>query len=370
MLNLVDRLGDFNPQLLRELKGRLTGRSVLAVLSLSIVAQILLLLWFYTQLPIIENNYQSSVLNWSWLWQRMERTLNIGIAFLLMVTGTYFLLSDLQNEERQRTLDFVRLSPRSASSILLGKIFGVPILMYGAIASLLPLHLFVILKAGHPLSFFLSFYTLIAAGAYLIFSLTLLFGFFSKSMLKRSAQTLGVTILYVLFVAAIFVPGYLFWNTETVWKALLKPASTHDLWVWFGLPISQNATIAHLFMLVNIAILSGWIWQGLIRCFHQPHAMMLRKRQSYGLVFYLQVLILGLGIVYNYYTRGDADIQRHSGAMANLGVMVLPVFLNLPIFLVLIAMLSPQRQAVMDWARYRWSVYYSMIKVRQDWQSC
>jgi hypothetical protein len=377
MLNLLDRLGNLNPQLFRELKGRLTWQSFLAVISLSIVAQLLFFLYFYSQLPTADNYrdstyclhavngvvtsrcYQEIVspnsfaVNWSLWWQHIERTLNLSIPFLLMVPGTYFLLSDLQNEERQGTLDFVRLSPQSASSVLLGKILGVPILVYCAIVSLLPFHTFALLKAGNSLKSLLSFYTMMVAGAFLIFSFTLLFGFFSKSMLKRSAPALGVTIVYVLLVAAIFVPGYLIWNTETVWRTLSNnqtwsyfATESTTFWAWFGLRISENLTIAHVFTLVNIAILTAWIWQSLSRSFHQPNVTLLRKRQSYGLVLYLQVLLLGMHIQ-------DAKSNFPSDLTGIAGVVLLPILLNLPVFLLLIAVLSPQRQAVMDWARYR-----------------
>lgn len=369
---MLDQIGNLNPQLLRELKGRLTWRNILIVGALSIVAQVLVVLWFYGQLPTPEsyryNPYcgqivggefiqgcskdvsaKAFVIDWTLWWQHFAQALHTCIPFVLMVSGTYFLLSDLQNEERQGTLDFVRLSPRSASSILIGKILGVPILVYCAIVSLLPLHIFVTSKVGN-LSFLPSFYTMLAAGSYLIFSFTLLFGFFSKSTLKRSAQALGATIFYVLLVGAIFVPGYLTWNSETVWKTLLLPpffyiSSPDSRWFWFSLPISHNTAIAHLFTLLNIAILNGWVWQGLTRCFHQPSTTILRKRQSYGLVFYLQSLVLGLSF--------QTYVSKGTDAPQAFGTVLLPLVLNLLIFLPLAAILSPQRQEVMDWARYR-----------------
>ncbi|MCU0550052.1 MAG: ABC transporter permease [Leptolyngbya sp. Prado105] len=376
---MLDHIGNLNPQLLRELKGRLTWRNILAVIAISIVAQILMFLWFYSQLPT-EANYlynlycmrvqdgamtlgcsdydsispKSFTINWQLWWEHFAQTFYICIPFLLMVPGTYFLLSDLQNEERHGTLDFVRLSPQSASSILLGKILGVPILIYCAIASLIPFHLFTISKAGIPLSFLFSFYLMMAAGSFLVFSFTMLFGFFSKSVLKRSAQALGVAILYVLLVGAIFVPGYMIWNSETVWRTLLSEpifyAYSDSRWFWFSLPISENVTIAHLFTLLNVVILSGWVWQGLTRCFHQPSATILKKRQSYGLVFYLQCL--GLGLNFQAYTVQAYTVKEQYRPEA-FGTVMLPIVLNFLIFLTLIAILSPQRQSVMDWARYR-----------------
>ncbi|MEO0536501.1 MAG: hypothetical protein AAF215_21815 [Cyanobacteria bacterium P01_A01_bin.123] len=48
---LIDRLGDRNPQLLRELKGRLNWRNILIAVGLSLLAQLLVLLTFMSQLP-------------------------------------------------------------------------------------------------------------------------------------------------------------------------------------------------------------------------------------------------------------------------------------------------------------------------------
>ncbi|MBE9011594.1 hypothetical protein IQ250_15400 [Pseudanabaenaceae cyanobacterium LEGE 13415] len=368
---MFDRIGNLNPQLLRELKGRLSWRNALGVVAPMIMAQILLFLIFYTQLPTDED-YQSSsycaqiikgvmtrgcynnpttyVIDWVFWWQQMAQTLYTVVPFLLIAPGICLLLSDLQNEERHGTLDFVRLSPQPATTILLGKILGVPILMYCAIASLIPFHLYTSLKGAIPLSYLLSFYLLMAAGAFLIFSFTLLFGFFSKSILKNSAQTVGVTIAYVLIVSYVYVSSYLIWNSETTWKALLQQPVIYftsyatSYWTWYGFPISKNIAIAHLFTLTNVAILCAWIWQGLIRCFHQPTATILRKRQSYGLVLYLQIVGLGLGV---------QDLKNPVPSEQSLGLIFMAVVINVLIFLTLIAILTPQRQAIMDWARYR-----------------
>ncbi|MFE4107785.1 hypothetical protein [Almyronema epifaneia] len=48
---LFDRLGNWNPQLLRELKGRLRPRNLMAAIAVSAIAQLILLSVFGTQLP-------------------------------------------------------------------------------------------------------------------------------------------------------------------------------------------------------------------------------------------------------------------------------------------------------------------------------
>jgi hypothetical protein len=50
-LNWLERLGDWNPQLMRELKGRLKPRNLLIAGTISLLGQFLLLLLVQTQLP-------------------------------------------------------------------------------------------------------------------------------------------------------------------------------------------------------------------------------------------------------------------------------------------------------------------------------
>ncbi len=50
-LNWLDPLGDWNPQLLRELKGRLKPRNVILAVALSILGQFLLWVSFLMRMP-------------------------------------------------------------------------------------------------------------------------------------------------------------------------------------------------------------------------------------------------------------------------------------------------------------------------------
>jgi hypothetical protein len=66
-------------------------------------------------------------------------------------------------EERRGTLNFIRLSPQPAKTIFIGKIFGVPILLYLVCLLALPFHLGAGLLAGIPLSLILAFYGVLIA---------------------------------------------------------------------------------------------------------------------------------------------------------------------------------------------------------------
>ena len=50
-LNWIDWLGDTNPQLLRELKGRLKPRNLFITVTISLLGQFLLFMFFQNDLP-------------------------------------------------------------------------------------------------------------------------------------------------------------------------------------------------------------------------------------------------------------------------------------------------------------------------------
>jgi hypothetical protein len=99
-------------------------------------------------------------------------------------------------------------------------------------------------------------------------------------------------------------------------------------------------------MVLNYALWTFWAWQGLKRCFHNPSATLLGKQQSYWLTACFEVVLLGFAL--NPQTHQSRNLAK--GLFDNYQ-MVLVV--NLLLFLVLIAALSPHRQAMQDWARYR-----------------
>lgn len=79
--------------------------------------------------------------------------------------------NDLSKEVKRGTLNFIRLSPQSATNIFMGKILGVPILLYlfGLVA--FPLHFFAALSAKIPLLLILSFYLVLAFSCLFFFLL-------------------------------------------------------------------------------------------------------------------------------------------------------------------------------------------------------
>jgi hypothetical protein len=369
-LNLLDQIGDWNPQLFRELKGRLKSRNVLIAIGLSLMAQFLLLNFFNNQLPNISRSYSKYcveydsasyaclkqggdyVIDWIMWWRDIFITLNWGIILVLMLAGVYLLINDLDQEERRGTLNFIRLSPQRSRSLLTGKLLGVPVLLYLAAGAIVPLHLFAGMQADVPTVFTASYYLMLFAGCYFLYSAALLGGFMGKLQggIGGIQITTGTAFLGIFLTAFLFIPNYLFWNLFTVWadfpQYITGSNSGADSLQWFYIPLGQNLVLSHGFTLSALGVGSYWIWQALNRCFHSPGATLLSKRQSYGLVVSFQILMLGFFVRdWEEYAYDD-----HQFLFAQVAVISSA---NLVLFLVLIAMLSAHRQTLLDWARYR-----------------
>jgi hypothetical protein len=164
ILKRLDRLGNWNPQLIRELKGRLKPRNLAIALTLSLVGQLLIVMTCFM------SSNGSVVIDWPLLWSDVFVHLSWFSTLALLGVGTYLLINDLAQEERRGTLNFLRLSPQSSQSILLGKLLGVPSLLYLAIVLAVPLHLWSGLAADIPLSLILSFYGVFVANCLFFYS--------------------------------------------------------------------------------------------------------------------------------------------------------------------------------------------------------
>src|SRR4028118_1352066 len=180
-LHLLDEIGNWNPQLFREIKGRLNRSNMAIVSALSLSAQLLPFMYFSAM-----------------LWLGIFTFLSIFSVLALLVAGTYMLVSDLDKEERRGTLNFIRLSPQSAKTIFLGKILGVPILLYLATILAVPLHLYAGLAAQIPLNEILCFYTAVAASCALFYSSAMLFGL-TTSWLGGFQPWLASATVFVVF---------------------------------------------------------------------------------------------------------------------------------------------------------------------------
>jgi len=386
------RISDWNPQLVREIKGRWKGRNLSIAVVASLLSQLLIYLGFREELPAtvnrinrycigtppvedlsaaqmhnpphnycLEDTAGNLIINWPLWWLDLFTWLTAAFLIVLLAAGTYLLISDLAKEEESGTLNFVRLSPRSTTNLLVGKILGVPILIYTVIVLALPLHLVAGLAAEIPLTLILGFDLVVVASCAFFFSAALLYGLVTAGLGSFQAWLgTGIVLLFLWLATlggygnslvsnnpsdwlALFYPGkalpYLIGQTphslDTIGYFNLKDAMTLH---WYNFPVWNHASSAIALLIINYAWWTYWVWHGLNRRFHNAHATLLSKPKSYWFTGSVTVSLLG------FMTLEDYSIVRNFQIFFAIELMV---------FLLLIVALSPHRQTLQDWARYR-----------------
>jgi hypothetical protein len=369
---LIDRIGDTNPQLFRELKERLTLRNLGIASVISLVIQGLIFLSFMTQLPpaptydltyaraygvpkkLINhaNNYctgdKSSnysyhynysctvdsfgdfIVNWKSWWT--DICINSGwIVFAVLILGSvYMLVADLINEEKRGTMNFIRLSPRSPRQIFIGKILGVPVLVYLVVAWMIPLHLFAGVNAGDSLGVMASWYIAIGSFWFLLSSAAILY------VLLGGAQAILTTIAVATPIGLFFKDSSKHLNFGSGSNYGFKDGN------WFGLPILKDSALMYIFESVIFVAISYWIWQALERRYLNPNATAISKSQSYLINIGLQLFIVGFAIPLEY--------KYHD---YSIGTSATLVAINFTLILLSIPLLLPNKQVLQDWSRYR-----------------
>ncbi|MCS6815443.1 MAG: hypothetical protein NZ772_17975 [Cyanobacteria bacterium] len=366
MNGVLNAIGDWNPQLMRELKGRLKLRNVTIAVIGAIVAQLLLVMAFAGKLPgdpsedynryLLAGASGSEFINWELWWQDMFRAVSWLIPYALPVAGSYALITDLGREARRGTLNFLRLSPQSAREILLGKLLGVPILKYLGVALVVPLHIVAAVQGHIPLVFLLSYYLLVGIATVLCLSVAMLISLLNSSQQQAGAMLMeaGLALAYALLILFMMVPLFMFWNLWTTWQPfshyLTEATGSHSTGItWFNLPVCDQPIVAHLFVLTNLSAGIYIIWQLLHRCYHNLTGTVMTKAQSYGVNLYTELVILG----FLWPTPESPLASWHSDEAIAVTLAVLLTIWQLVKFTVLTAGLSPRRQALLDWSRYR-----------------
>jgi len=388
-LNLLDKIGNWNPQLFREIKGRLNIGNMAIASAFSLGGQLLLFMYYSAQIPVPPPNWNQTypiynrfcaletanssqgcvrdalgnfAIDWREWWLEIFIWLSILSVLALLVAGTYMLVSDLDKEERRGTLNFIRLSPQSAKTIFLGKIIGVPILLYLATILAVPLHLYAGLAAQIPLNEILCFYIAVAASCSLFYSTGMLFGL-TTSWLGGFQPWLASAMVFVVFGISGLPLTRTAWDVLHFWSPLamlryqlfLVDKTDFDSLIenldklqWFYSPVGTNIGSGLALSLLVCGTGTYWMWQGWQRRFPNPSATVLSKRQSYLLVICCQVIFLGFAL------------QSNPPYNANLMCLLI---LNLVMFLALIAALTSDRQSLYDWARYRKQIVPSNQKL-------
>ena len=354
MLNFIDQLGEWNPQLFRELKDRLKKSHVAIALFISLAPQVLILLLQFDT----DKNEQLYLNFWQPEdWRMVFISFNMIFIFTLLVGGTYLIINDLVKEERDGTLNFIRLSPQSELSIFIGKMLGVPVLIHLMIITAIPFHLFAGISANIPFSYILFSYLTLVASCIFFYSFASLFGIFGGSDFRVSKAWFGSgAILIFLIISASWahfdIHYYYAWvrmfspmeMNNYLFSGLFSEHNSSGFYNlnFFNLPFGQNPVSLLALFLVNYALAIYWVWQGLIRCFRNPNATLLGKGQSYLLVTHFNFIHLG------FLTHGNLTNQKDF----IIEITYLYIW-NLLLFLVLLGVILPHRQAIQDWATFR-----------------
>lgn len=419
MPNFIDKIGDWNPQLLRELKGRLKFFNVAIAVATSLLMQLVVFVYQFREFPddkysltntycrlsqvyqqqqnqIYQQSNQSKIADfndflsknvcpsneidwqlwWRDHWEYIFLTLSVIFIFTLLVAGTYLLINDLAKEESRGTLNFIRLSPQSETSILTGKLLGVPSLVYLVILLAVPLHLLAGRSAEIAFSYILSYYAILAASCIFFYSAALLFGLISRLFSGFQPWLGSGTVLLFLFTVMGFASSSSsnILNNSTAWIRLFAPWDTINYLFpnflrvyngsqlknleFFYLPLGTNVVSIVGFHLLNLGLCSYGILQALKRSFRNPQASIISKGKSYVLVAFCQVMMWGFTLQswnnnYNFYEQVGQNL-------------VFLAIYNLGLIFSLIAILSPHRQDVQDWARYRHQEVSSRKSVWRD----
>ncbi len=139
----LDHVSNWNPQFRRELKTRLNLPNLAIATLVSLLTQVLTLILPDPRVLEFNNHYWYITPHW---WLNICELLDREIWLVLAIGGIYLLAKDFDREIRSGTLNLVNLSLAQPLEILLGKLLGVPILIYWMVLLALPLHVTSVLQ--------------------------------------------------------------------------------------------------------------------------------------------------------------------------------------------------------------------------------
>jgi hypothetical protein len=328
----IDSVGDWNPQLFRELKGRFSENTLIFTLIGSVAIQ------FVFGLFVSDGNVPAGFQILNWL-----------LPIALMMGGIYTLVSDISKEEKAGTLNFIRLSPQSARDIFIGKMLGVPSWVYLAVLLAIPLHLVLAIASGASLGLMLAWYSTIGITTYFCLSIATLYAIAGG----RFAIVLSLVLLQPI---GAIVSLYNYYLNSSIGNATWLTAAANPV-QWFYLPIVNNIWLFYGF--INLALLSicHWIWVRLDRYYINPKSTSFTKQQSYWLNLTTQLWLFGLALpILTHYSDNTPDaifseLAIFSGIGSCLTVGLIPLIL-------------PSKQAMQDWSRYR---RYHVTSAQKHW---
>jgi hypothetical protein len=373
--NLIDTAGDWNPQLFRELKERLKLKNIGLATGGSILIQGFVWFYFYSQIPvtIVETKNGASMIsisplhssycltdgsnkdyrqfdlctlnslgevniNWQHWWSDLFICLSWILPLGLIVGSVYLLVADLVQEEKRGTLNFIRLSPQSTQTIFIGKILGIPILVYLAAAVMLPFHLFAGITAGGNIPLLAAWYLTIGSLWFLCSSAAVLYVLLGGSNAIVTVPAVGYLVAIPLMAINYYASGTINHDSH------LDYVASTNAPIWFWLPVAGSAIGLYTFGIGCFVAATYWVWQALERRYLNPTATVLSKFQSYQINLWLGIWFAGFAIPTAFRQMSMNDKEALIISMAIVHFMAI---------FALIPLLLPSKQALQDWSRYR-----------------
>ena len=394
--NLLDRVGDYNPQLLREIKGKMTSGKVISITLFSFVAQFTLFLRFLSKLPqnidfsdTIENRYctgnyeqyQGSEciknllgqweIRWELWWSDIFFALSSIGVFILLVMGTYLLVVDLIQEDKKGTLNFIRLSPIKAKDFFIGKMIGVPSLLLLFLGLVVPLHFWAGLHSNIDAELILAFYILVGLSCTFFYSLALLFASVTRNYHIVSALVTTLIVLTILTITTPYIMGQIYYDMNLQVLAAFNPLVLFDYLMdatlipvevsgysvshinsllWYGQTIWSDAWGMLFTLSVNYIWWTYILQKGIQRIYNTPESTLFTKIDSY--IITSSFVLIWFGFVF----------QNTTNTLSNRDGLFFFQFSLTALFFLLIAAISPERQTLLDWSRYHHYNNKSLLK--------
>jgi ABC-type transport system involved in cytochrome c biogenesis permease component len=359
--NVLDRIGELNPQLMRELKSRVSWRNVGITVFLSAIGQAMVLISQSSKLPVpdggkgngfsytqyclkhLPDNYQcqldaagNPLIDWPKWWLDNSFGLSAVMIFGLFAGGVYLLASNFSQEERRGTLNFIRLTPQQAGSIIGGKLAGVPILVYLGTALAIPLQFHAVQEAHITKLNVLSWDLLmVSMGILLYLGAILATMWFKAQSILLAGMTLCIT--YPLIYMSMM------WYSKR----------DSDFISWYSINMGNHIFSYLLFTGMTSAGIY-WLYQAIQRRYLKPTATVLSKKQSYAWSGIYHATLAGFA-VYRYSYSSNKDVMFHlpfglgdNGFSS--GIISIFAFSWL---MLLIPLLLPSQQSLVEWSRQR-----------------
>ncbi len=321
LAKFTERIGDWNPQLLREINGKFTNTSITVILVAASLVQALTVLWLFSG-KVEDERFYSGFHALNWL-----------LPTIAIVGGIYALITDINHERKSGTFEFIRSSPQSGKSIFHGKLLGVPSLVYLAILSFVPLHLSLALAIGANLGLMLAWYVTIGVFGYFCTIVTSLYILYGGNRAILFAALTSWPIISAIGVYDRYLTAAI---GKQSWMTIDPPAYT-----WFYLPISNNIWLADLFSCVTLLTLSNWLWIAIDRKYLNSNSTVIEKQHSYQINAIVQVWLIGFAL------------PHLNSTSADLNLMVLGIFQSLGAFSLvwLIPLILPSHKSLHEWMR-------------------